>query len=269
MNERRKQIFDLLCQRGELTIDELSRQLDVSPSSVRRVLGELNDWRFIERTHGGLTLSEVIRYTPLPIYKHPVDPEEARVIAFQAAQMVGRGDVVGLSGGRICTELALHLRMHEGIAVVTNAVNVAAELVALPGIQVMLTGGQLDPQSFELIGQVSLNSLAGIRVHRYFMGTDGITVEHGMTNRNEAEALVAREFIHHADETVVLADSSKFVRSNLAQVVPISEVRTIITTDRTPAELLAQFEAAGIKVVAIHCPRCKDGKEPGGKEAAR
>lgn len=249
MNGREKQIFDLLCQYGSLSVEALAEHLELSPSSVRRTLGELRGHRFIRRTRGGVSLAEVIRYTPLPIYKRAVDPDEARAIAHFAVQMIEPGDVVGLSGGRICTELALHLRMMRGIAVVTNAVNIAAELVALPGIQVMLTGGQLDPQSFELVGQVTERSLEGIRVHKYFVGTDGITVDHGMTNRNEPEAVVARAFVRHSDETLLLADSTKFARSNLAQVVPTRDITAIITTDRTPSETLALFEAAGVRCI--------------------
>ncbi|MBI4671970.1 MAG: DeoR/GlpR transcriptional regulator [Chloroflexi bacterium] len=261
VNGREQQIFDLLCQHGSLTIQQLSEFLGVSPSSVRRDLGDLREHRFIQRTHGGATLFNVVSYTPLPIHSPSVDPNEARTIAHRALELIGRGDVIGLSGGRFCTELALHMRLHEGITVVTNAVNVAAELVALPGIQVIVTGGTLDPRSFELVGQVAQQSLNGIRMHRYFVGTDGITVEHGMTNHNEAATLVAREFIKHSDQTIVLADSSKFKRSNLSQVVPISEISCIVTTDRVPKAIISQFEQAGVKCLVEPCKECVGEEE--------
>jgi DeoR/GlpR family transcriptional regulator of sugar metabolism len=259
MKGREKQIFDLLCEHGDLSIQQLSEFLGVSPSSVRRDLGEMSEHRFIQRTHGGATLSDVVSYNPLPIHKPPVLAEEARAIAHQALQLIERGDVIGMSGGRICTELALHMRMLEGITVVTNAINVAAELVALPGIQVMATGGYIDPRSFELIGKASATNLEGVRMHKYFVGTDGITVEYGLSNHSEAVALVAREFVKHSDQTMVLADSSKFKRSNLTKVADVSEISTLITSDRTPKNILDQFRTAGVKCVVAKCARC--GKE--------
>ncbi|MEW5719084.1 MAG: DeoR/GlpR family DNA-binding transcription regulator [Chloroflexota bacterium] len=252
MNGREKQIFDLLCEHGDLSIQRLSELLGISASSVRRDLVEMREHRFIRRTRGGATLSNVVSYNPLPIHKPPVAVEEARAIAHQALQMIERGDVIGLSGGRICTELALHMRMLEGITVVTNAINIAAELVALPGIQVMVTGGYLDPRSFELIGKASVTSLDGVRMHKYFVGTDGVTVEHGMTNHSEVVALVAREFVKHSDQTILLADSSKFKRSNLTKVADVSEIATIVTTTCTPFELVSQFQAAGVKCVIVN-----------------
>jgi DeoR/GlpR family transcriptional regulator of sugar metabolism len=249
MNGREKQIFDLLSERGDLSIQQLSKLLGISSSSVRRDLIEMREHRFICRTRGGATLSNVVSYNPLPIHKPLVAIEEARAIAHQALQMIERGDVIGLSGGRICTELALHMRMLEGVTVVTNAVNVAAELVALPGIQILVTGGNLDPRSFELTGKASVTSLEGVRMHKYFVGTDGVTVEHGMTNHSEAVALVAREFVKHSDQTIVLADSSKFTRSNLTKVADVSEIATIVTTSCTPPNIVRQFQEAGVKCV--------------------
>jgi len=258
MNGREKQIFDLLCEHGDLSIEELSRWLNVSPSSVRRDLIDMRGHRFIQRTHGGVTLSNVVSYNPLPIHKPPVRVPEARGIAHGALQLIERGDVIGMSGGRICTELALHMRMLEGITVVTNAVNVAAELVALPGLQVILTGGMLDPRSFELVGKAALSALDGVRLHKFFVGTDGITLEYGMTNHSEAVASVAREFIRHSDQTILLADSTKFTRSNLNKVADVSEISMLITSDRTPRAIIKQFEAAQIKCVVAKCERGED-----------
>ncbi len=257
VRDREEQIFSLLCEHGELSIGELAKSLEISPSSVRRILADLRGHRFIRRTRGGVALSEVIDQTPVAMYKFHVDLQEARAIAHRAVQLIERGDVIGLSGGRICTELALHMRMMQGITVVTNGVNIAAELSALLGIQVMVTGGFLDPQSFELISHPSKLGLDGIHIHKYFVGTDGITVEHGVTNRNEAEARVANEFIHHSDQTIVLADSTKFIRSNLAQVVPISEIDAIVTTDRTSGEALARLAEAGVKCIVVAMPNCQ------------
>ncbi len=258
MNHREQQIFDLLCEHGDLSIHQLSALLHISPSSVRRDLGEMRNHRFIQRKHGGVTLANVVSYNPLPIHKPPVAEAEARAIAHRALQLIEQGDVVGLSGGKICTELAQHMRMLQGVTVVTNAVNIAAELVALPGIQVLLTGGYLDPRSFELTGRATALSLDGVRLHKYFVGTDGITVEHGMTNHNEAVATAAREFIQRSDQTIVLADSSKFQRSNLTRVAETAEVSAIITSDCTPRRVLARFRRAGVKCLVAPCAdRCR------------
>lgn len=248
MNEREKQIIDLLCQLGEVSVQELSDHLGISPSSVRRDLITLSRHRFVERTRGGARLSTVISYDPLPIYKLPIDPKEARAIANRAVQLIQRGDVIGVSGGRICTELALRIGLLEGITVVTNVVNIAVELVALPSIRVMLIGGQLNPGSFELVGQAVSSSLDRVHIHKFFLGTDGLSIEHGVTGHDEAEATAARTIMEHSDATIVLADSFKFKNASFAQVAPISDVVTIVTTDRVPQSVRTQFEEVGVRM---------------------
>jgi len=244
-----KQILELLCRYGELTVHQLSSSLQVSSSSIRRYLRVLDTQSFIRRTHGGVTLSNGVRYGSIPVAFPKADEAEVRAIAYTAAQLVEPGDVIGLSGGRLCTALALNLRFREGITVVTNAVNIACELVGLPGIKVMVCGGMVDLGSFELVGQLVSRSLEGIFIQKFFVGTDGITLEYGLTNRSEAEAMVAREFIMHAGRTLVLADHQKFIKSNLSQVIPAEGISTIITTQLVPEEVLRGFSEVGVEIL--------------------
>jgi len=157
--------------------------------------------------------------------------------------------VIAVSGGRICTQLVLRIGFLEGITVVTNAVNVAAELVALPGIHVMLTGGQLNPESYELVGRAVGLSLDGVHVNKFFLGTDGLSVEHGVTGHDEAEAAAARAIMEHSDATIVLADSLKFKKANFARVASIAAIDTIVTTDQVPQIVRTQFEEAGVRMI--------------------
>ena len=113
----------------------------------------------------------------------------------------------------------------------------------------MVCGGMLDLGSFELIGQLVDKALEGIFIHKFFVGTDGLTIENGLTNRSEAEAAVARKFTMHAGQVIVLSDHNKFKRSNLAQVIPAQRISTIITTDKTPADVLQGFSELGIEIL--------------------
>ncbi len=248
-------VFDLLSRFGELSVEQLSGMMNISPSSVRRALLDLDSSRFVQRTRGGVMLAKVILHDPLPAHRLPVDPVEARAIARGAVGLIDRGDVIGLSGGAICTELALRVRLLAGVTVVTNAVNVAAELAGLPDVRVMVTGGVLEGASFELVGQALRLSLEGIHIHKFFVGTDGITLEHGLSSHSEAGALAARELARHADQTIVLADSSKFRQSNLAQVMPISGISTIITSDLAREDEIRPLQAAGVRLIVAPRPR--------------
>jgi DeoR/GlpR family transcriptional regulator of sugar metabolism len=128
-------------------------------------------------------------------------------------------------------------------------VNIASELSSLHGIQVKLAGGRLNPGSFELVGQAVGPSLNGVRIGKFFLGTDGLSVEHGVTAHDEAEAMAARVIMEHSDSTFVLADSQKFKKASFAQVAPITAIEAIVTTNKTPRGIRAQLEEAGVRVV--------------------
>ena len=249
MIKREKEILNVLYKFGELSIHELSDLLNASEASIRRDLVALNSNRFVERTRGGIRLATVVNYDILPVSRVPVHQKEIFSIAYCASQIVQPGSVVGLSGGVLCTQLALNLRHKEGLVVVTNAVNIAVELACLPSVQVILTRGQLNPGSFELVGTALEPSLNGLHIDQYFLGTDGISLEYGVTAHNEPEAAASLAFIKISESTIILADSFKFKKVNFAFVAPLSSTKTIVTTEDTPAETLSQLRQAGIDIL--------------------
>jgi DeoR family transcriptional regulator, aga operon transcriptional repressor len=249
VTKRENQILDYLYQYGELSIQELSDLLGASEPSIRRDLVALNSNRFIERTRGGARLAMIVNPENFLIYRLPVNPKEALAIAYRAAQLVKPGSVVGISGGRLCTQLSVNLRHHTNLTVVTNAVNIAVELAGLQEIQVWLTGGQLNPGSFELVGPSLNASLIGLHIDQYFLGIDGISLEYGVTGHNEPEAAAASSFMKIADSTIVLADSLKFKKVSFSQVASISAIDAIVTTEAAPRDILDQIQASGVKII--------------------
>lgn len=246
---REDTIVDLLLKHGELSIEKLAQLLEVSDSTIRRQIKSLDGNRFVQRTRSGIRLSSAINYESVSTYQWPADPAEARAIANRAVRMVERGDVVAISGGIICTQLALRLRFLDGITVVTNAVNIAAELTAIKGIQVKVTGGIVNTESYELVGPSVQSCLQDVYISKFFLGTNGLSAEHGVTGYDEAEALAARDMMRLSDSTILLADSRKFDKPNFARVCPISDIEKIVTTEKVPTAALTNLRDAGVDVV--------------------
>ncbi|NIM95976.1 MAG: DeoR family transcriptional regulator [Anaerolineales bacterium] len=247
-------IFDLLLKHGELSVEELVQQLGVSQSTIRRHIKSMDGTRHVQKTRTGIRLASSVNYDVIPTYKWPVDPAEARAIANHAAQMIQRGDVIAISGGLICTQLAIRLRSFEGITVVTNAINIATELTAVQGVQVKLTGGVLNKNSYELVGPSVNEGLTDVYINKFFLGTNGLSNEHGVTNFDEAEALAASTIMGYSKSTILLADSSKFGKPNFAKVCSISDIDVIVTTEKAPQQILDKLRDAGVNVELAHNP---------------
>jgi DeoR family fructose operon transcriptional repressor len=83
------------------------------------------------------------------------------------------------------------------------------------------------------------------------MGTNGISVERGLTTPDLAEATVKRALMKAARRTVVLVDHTKFGREDFALVAPLAAVDTIITDRELPAEYADDIDKAGPRVVMV------------------
>ena len=146
--------------------------------------------------------------------------------------------------------IARALREFRNLTVITNAVNIAAELAGT-AVQVILTGGILRENSFSLVGPLAEETLRRLSADILFLGVDGFDVRFGLTTPNLLEAKVNRVMIEVARRTVVVCDSSKFGRRSLSSIAPTSAVHQAITDSRIPKADLRALEEAGIEVTLV------------------
>jgi len=176
---------------------------------------------------------------------------EKRAIAKAAAELVPVGAVVGLTGGTTTTEVARRLVERGPITIVTNAVNIAAEVVLHKHATLVVIGGNARSESYELIGPIAEKTLADYHTDITFLGVDGISAEHGCTTHDHLEAATDRAFVRSSSEIVVVADNSKIGKVTFAKICPINDVHRLITDSAAPEQHLAAISDAGVKVTKV------------------
>jgi DeoR family transcriptional regulator, aga operon transcriptional repressor len=248
-HERHGFILERIASDGKVSVRELADELNVSTASVRRDLEFLEDQKSLARTHGGAVAHGVIYELPLR-YRAGRHEEEKRRIAAAAASRVARdGAVVGLTGGTTTTEVARHLVDRSQLTVVTNALNIANELVVRRHVKLVVTGGVARPASYELIGPLATELLAEIALDQVFIGVDAIDVAHGATAHHEGEASINRALARRAQQVVAVADSSKLDRRAFARICPVEDIDVLVTDKAASDELTESFTAAGVEVI--------------------
>ncbi|MGM7670752.1 DeoR/GlpR family DNA-binding transcription regulator [Microbacterium sp. A93] len=248
--ERRELILDLLREHRSVEVSALSEELGVSEVTVRKDLEKLEIERLIVRSHGGAVLSAGLLIEPSFVEKDDQLAEEKAAIAAEAASLVGDDSIVALATGTTVGRLPAMLAGRGGLRVVTNAVNVATAF--LPhGVDVFLTGGTIRPRTFGLIGEVAERSLDGVMCDFAFIGTNGISLESGLTTPNMDEARVVRAMMNSARRVVLLADHSKFPHTAFYRITPAERVHMIITDAGAPVEEVERLRAAGIEVRVV------------------
>lgn len=250
--ERWNAILELLAREGRLTVEQAAESLVVSTATIRRDFDQLAQQQMLMRTRGGAVAQSVSYDLPLR-YKTPSRAGEKQRIAEAAAELVAGGAIVGMNGGTTTSEVARVLATRAepeiGFTIVTNALNIAAELTVRRHVKIVLTGGVARPQSYELIGPLASGVLEQVTLDIAFLGVDGIDVETGASAHHEGEASVNNLLISRAARVVVVTDASKVGRRAFARICPLGAVGTLITDKSLPDEAAARFTEAGVKVV--------------------
>lgn len=249
--ERRRAILEILNREGRVLVLDLAKHFATSQVTIRKDLEGLHAHGLIHRTHGGaLPAREGALEDPTLREKEKLHRSEKLRIADAAAGMVQEGQVVILDSGTTTTAIARALRGFHNLTIVTNAVNIAAELSGSP-VDVILTGGTLRKNSFSLVGPIAEETLRRLNADLLFLGVDGFDVHYGLSTPNLLEAKVNRTMVEVAKRTVAVCDASKFGRRSLSLIAPPSALQEVITDRGIPKSDLRALKKSGIEVTLV------------------
>lgn len=247
--ERHQQILARARAEGRVDVTALADELDVTPETIRRDLSALERHGLVRRVHGGAIPVERLGFEPGIADREGVLAGEKERIAKAALDELPDGGAVIFDAGTTTVRLAELLPTDRELTVVTHALPVATVLATRPGITLHLVGGTVRGRTLAAVGTWAVRALADIHADVAFVGTNGLSVEHGLTTPDLAEAAVKRALVTNARRTVVLADHTKLGRVDFAHVVPLSAVDTLVTDTGAEPELVDEIEAAGTRVV--------------------
>jgi DeoR family transcriptional regulator, aga operon transcriptional repressor len=250
-------LLELLTEDGRISVEEAADRLSVSHATIRRDFDQLAQQQMIIRTRGGAVANGVSYDLPLR-YKTAKHSAEKQRIGAAAAALVAPGMVVGLNGGTTTTEVARALAVRPELTgglddaqltIVTNALNIANELLVRSRMKIVVTGGVVRPQSFELVGPLGGEILREVTFDVALLGVDAIDVHLGAAAHHEGEAAMNSLMVARARRVVIIADSSKLGAHAFARICPIERVDTLVTDRGAEPDRVAEFQAAGVQVV--------------------
>lgn len=260
--QRLNLVLEMISERGNVAIADVSEHLGVSSATARRDLNTLAEQRLVTRTHGGAAALGSGYELPLQ-YKIARQADAKLAIARAVEALIPAGATVGMNGGTTVTEVARALGRSDrmasvggepGVTIVTNALNIAFESSVRENVKIVVTGGVPRRQSYELIGPLVGRSLQDFSLDIAVIGVDGLTPEFGATTLHEGEADASRQISALARRVVVAADQTKIGRSTFARICALDDVDTLVTDAPLSARIAGQFEKAGVEVVVAGVP---------------
>lgn len=249
--ERQQAIASLVMTRGRASVAELAQAYDVTTETVRRDLAVLDKAGIVRRVHGGAVPVRALHLVEPGVGERDVTrTEHKEAIAAAAAEFFPlSGASVLLDAGTTTMRIASQIPTDRELVVVTNSVPIAARLATMPSVSLQMLGGRVRGITQAAVGEQALRVLDTLRVDIAFIGTNAISVRHGLSTPDSEEAAVKRAMVRSANYVVVAADSSKVGREDFVSFAPISSVDTLITDPEISAADSAVLGENGVEVI--------------------
>lgn len=249
--ERQQAMAQLVSERGRLSVNLLAAEFDVTTETVRRDLSALERMGLVRRVHGGaVPASSLAAIESALVERDQANTREKERVARAAlALLPPAGSTILLDAGSTTHRFAALLPRDHRLTVVTHAVPIAARLAGSPQIELHLLPGRVRSTTQAAVGADTVAALAELRVDAVFLGTNGISVDHGLSTPDRDEAATKRAMVQSARQVVVLADASKLGAEAPVRFATLDEVDVLVTDDGgDPAEREA-LTRAGLEVV--------------------
>ncbi len=229
--DRLEQIEQRVRTAGRVKVTELAVALDVSEMTIRRDLDVLAEQGVVQRVRGG-----AVAVGPQPFAQRFSRQARAKDrIAAKLAALVGDGGAVGVDASSTLQRLAGHLDHPRELTVVTNGQDTFQALQDVPGVTVLLTGGQLDRRTGSLVGPLATRAAREVLLRRLFVSAAALHPRHGTSEATLEEAEVKLALADVAAEVVVAVDSSKLGQAAPARGLPPERV-DLLVTELEPAD---------------------------------
>jgi len=250
--ERRSMIAQMVTERGVVYLADLVARFKVTETSIRRDLTLLEEAGRLKRIHGGAVQSSGNVRSDSFSEKMRLHNSAKRRIGKAAAELIKPNDILLLDSGtttlQIIKQVPEDLRKGTTITLVTNSLPVSQEVLAWPSPNLIVLGGIYLPDYQATAGPQTLHQLNELTADCVFLGTDGLTLNGGVTTANILMAEVDRLMVERSRKAVLVTDSSKFGRIGFVPAAPLNRFQMVITDTGAPIEMVSRIRDLGVEV---------------------
>lgn len=249
--ERQQAMAQLVAARGRLSVTALADVYDVTTETVRRDLSALERMGLVRRVHGGAVPASMLTSIEVGLVERDAANTDQKERIAQAALKLlpPEGGSVLLDAGSTTVRLAALLPRSHRLMAFTHAVPVASRLALNPAVDLHLLPGRVRSTTQAAVGTDTVEAIERLRADVVFVGTNGLTREHGLSTPDVDEAATKRALVRAAQRVVVVTDSSKVGVETAVRFASLAEVDVVITDDGISPADQQQLMDADLEVV--------------------
>ncbi len=246
--DKSKLIIDYLKLHNLVTVNELVNYTKLSPATIRRELVRLDNEGVVYRVHGGVTLNRFVPAQPTTSEKQQRNMAEKMAIAAAATQLIHPNDSIVLDAGTTTYQIAQNL-INLPVRVITPDLRIGLLLADYQQIEVSVTGGCVDWSSQSCIGPHSISMLSSIHPTYTFLSCNAFKLDTGITAPTYEKAYIKSTLLHQSSRRVLVADSSKYGKTQLFEVGALKELDVIITDKNLDPEAAEGIRRLGVELI--------------------
>lgn len=227
--ERYKFIKSEIDKYGYVKVQDICHELNISESTVRRDLQQLEADGELLRVHGGAQSIQLLKVEENLEEKSSLNMLNKTAVAKIASELIQPDNVIFLDAGSTTFAMIPYLETVKNLTVVTNGVNHALSL-AEHNIKTIVIGGQVKANTKAIVGAESIKTINNLQFDLVFLGMNSINLDFGYSTPDPEEAAIKLAAINQSKQTYVLADQSKFNQVSFVKVADLN--RATIITDK-------------------------------------
>lgn len=249
--ERQQAMAQLVADRGRLSVAVLAERFDVTTETVRRDLTALERIGLVRRVHGGAIPARSLAVIESALVERDQSNTGAKDAIARAATALlpPAGGTVVLDAGSTTSRLAAAIPRDLPLTVFTNSVPIAGRLASMSHVELHLLPGRVRLTTQAAVGADTVAALQELRVDVVFLGTNGLTVGHGLSTPDRDEAATKRAIVRSGRQVVALSDASKVGQDTAVRFAGIDELDVLVTDDSISAACRGELEDTGVEVV--------------------
>ncbi|WP_211748268.1 DeoR/GlpR family DNA-binding transcription regulator [Paenibacillus sp. Marseille-Q4541] len=247
--ERRETILTELDKTGKVQVISLAQMYKVSTETIRRDLDRLEKEGKLRKVYGGAVRVRSETVEPSFLTRSGMNLKEKQTIGKIAASLIKDGETVMLDNGTTTLEIMRNLKGRSQVTVLTSSVPILN--CAMEGFQgkIIFAGGEIHRDYQAATGMITHQLFQQFKVNKAFISAGGISITDGITDFHLEEALLSRKMMERAEESILVADHSKFGVTTFAEIAPLTHISMIITDQNCSRDWKEQIASLDIEMI--------------------
>lgn len=248
LHPRLTDILEIARQRGRVDVDLLSTRFGVTPQTIRKDLNDLCDRQLLQRVHGGAVYPSGVTNFAYDA-RRTLAASGKQLIGMATAKLVPDNSSLIINIGTTTEQVALALRRHHGLMVITNNINVASILRDAPSAEVVIAGGVVRHSDGGIMGEATVDFMRLFKVDYAIIGASAIDHDGAILDYDLREVKVSQTIISQSRKTILVADNLKFERTAPVKISDFSMIDVFVTDNEPPAEIVDICKAHNVELV--------------------